>query len=578
MHIHARNLLAAAVAPGTAMAAPAALAKPFISFDKQWTHFASVTQGVSQSAVFDESAAEIVAYDPATQRVFVVNGDVSRVDVLSAVDGSFLGHLDVASFGGPNSVAVKNGVVAVAVENGSNAQANGNVVFFDASDATLGTGGTSTGSVEVGPLPDMVTFTPDGSKVLVANEGEPDFYGQDGTDPEGSISIVDVASKMVAGTAGFGSFTKAGLVAQGVRITGPGTGGAAEATAAQDIEPEYISVSEDGSTAYVTLQENNAVAVVDIASATVTAVQGLALKDHGQTGNGIDASDRDNAINIRTWDNVKGMPMPDSIGSYEAGGKTYYVTANEGDAREYEVPSGSTGVDYTDETRIEDIDADGKLGSAFAGLANDDNLGRLQVSEVDIDGSIPTTYDEVMSFGTRSFSIWDADTGDLVWDSGDFFETFTANLMLTDLNGDPVFNSDNDGNDSFDSRSDAKGPEPEALVLGQILNQTLAFVGLERIGGIMVFDITDPTSPMFLEYLLDRDFTVAADTLAAGDIGPEGLYFVTPGDSPFGMYGLVVASEVSGSTTWYNIQVPLPAPLALFGAGLPLLLLARRRR
>ncbi|WP_295882739.1 choice-of-anchor I family protein [uncultured Thiohalocapsa sp.] len=577
MQTFARSVLAAGIAAAGVFSMTAVQAAPFVSFNKVWTHFASISQSEPQADVFDESAAEIVAYDPDTQRVFVVNGDVDRVDVLDADDGAFLGFLDVSGFGGPNSVAVKNGIVAVAVEDGTSAQADGNVVFFDAADAGIGTGGTSTAAVPVGPLPDMVTFTPDGSKVLVANEGEPDFYGQDGTDPEGSISIVDISGGVggaSVSTAGFTGFNKPDLVTDGVRITGPGTGGASEATAAQDIEPEYIAVSEDGSKAYVTLQENNAVAVVDIDSATIEEVRSLGFKDHGVDGNGLDASDRDNMINIRTWDNVKGMPMPDSIGAYTAGGKTYYVTANEGDAREYDVPAGSTGIDYTDETRVKDV----TLGAGFpANAQDDDQLGRLQMSSVDLDGSTPTTYDEIMSFGTRSFSIWDGETGDLIWDSGDFFEQLTAGLVLTDQDGNPVFNSDNDGNDSFDSRSDAKGPEPEALVIGQIYHNTLAFVGLERIGGIVVFDITNPASPIFLDYLLDRDFTVDATTMAAGDIGPEGLYFVTPNESPFGRFGLVVANEVSGTTSWYNIQVPLPAPLLLFGAGLPLLLLARRR-
>ena len=577
MQIFARSVLAAGMTAG-ALSTTVVQAAPFVGFNKAWTHFASVSQGTTQAAIFDESAAEIVAHDPGTQRVFVVNGALSRVDVLDAIDGSFLGFLDVSGVGGPNSVAVKNGTVAVAVENATSAQADGSVVFFDAADTDIGSGGTSTGNATVGPLPDMVTFTPDGSKVIVANEGEPDFYGLDGTDPEGSISIVDISGGVAGAsvsTAGFTGFNKTDLVNDGVRITGPGTGGAGEATAAQDIEPEYIAVSEDGSKAYVTLQENNAVAVVDIDSATVEAVRSLGFKDHGADGNGLDASDRDDDVNIRTWDDVKGMPMPDTIGTYTAGGKTYYVTANEGDSREYdEIPSGSTGTVYSDETRVEDV----ALGAGFpADAQNEDQLGRLQMSSVGLDGSTPATYEEVMSFGTRSFSIWDGATGALVWDSGDFFEQFTANLSLTDLDGNPVFNSDNDGNDSFDSRSDAKGPEPEALVIGQIYHNTLAFVGLERIGGIMVFDITDPASPFFLSYLLDRDFTVSADSIAAGDIGPEGLIFVTPQESPFGRFGLVVANEVSGSTSWYNIQVPLPAPLALFAAGLPLLLLVRRR-
>jgi hypothetical protein len=166
-----------------------------------------------------------------------------------------------------------------------------------------------------------------------------------------------------------------------------------------------------------------------------------------------------------------------------------------------------------------------------------------------------------------------------VFDSGDDFEQITAGLGLTDQDGNPVFNSNNDANDSFDSRSDNKGPEPEALTIGEIEGMILAFVGLERIGGIIVYDITDPSSPMFLQYLLNRDFGVDADTAAAGDLGPEGLYFIPKSLSWTGNYGLLVANEISGTTSYYDIslaQVPVPAPLALLALGVPVLLRLRR--
>jgi len=246
--------------------------------------------------------------------------------------------------------------------------------------------------------------------------------------------------------------------------------------------------------------------------------------------------------------------MPDSIGSYDVGGKTYLVTANEGDGRDY------TG--FADEARVGDLTLDTSVFTDPA-LQDDANLGRIKASAVAFDGSTPTTYDEIFTFGARSFSIWEADTGAQVWDSDDAFEQITASLYPD------YFNSDND---SFDSRSDDKGPEPETLVLGAIDDNILAFIGLERMGGIMVYDITYPMSPAFLTYLLNRDFTVAADTVGAGDLGPEGMYFLTPDQSPTGNYGPIVANEVSGSTTDCDISVPVPAPLALLAAGLvPLL-------
>jgi 2',3'-cyclic-nucleotide 2'-phosphodiesterase/3'-nucleotidase/5'-nucleotidase len=555
MHRFARLLLPAAIAAAAAGGAPVVTAAPLLSFDLEWRHFASLTQGVDQSEVFDQSAAEIVVHDPGSQRAFVVYGLESRVDVLDATSGEWLGFLDLSANGSPNSVAVRNGRVAVAVA--APVITNpGAVVFFDAADGDIANGGSRTGVATVGALPDMVTFTPDGSKALVANEGEPNS----GVNPVGSVSIIPVDGAGVPGsvtTADFSAFTRTALLASGVRLPD------ASVSAQQDLEPEYITVSPDGTKAYVSLQENNAIAEIDLQSAEVVAVRGLGTKDHSIAGNGFDASDRDDAIRIRNWQTL-GMPMPDSIGSYQVNGQTYVVTANEGDAR-------------SEDARVEDL----VLSDAFGDetqrqqLQQPENLGRLEVSSVDFDGTeIGTTgnpADSLYSYGTRSFSIFD-EAGALIWDSGDAFERITADRYPA------YFNSNNDDNTSFDSRSDAKGPEPEALVLGQVFGNTLAFIGLERIGGIMVYDITNPASPIFLDYLLDRDFDVPADTIAAGDLGPEGLFFVRPEDSPFGTFGLLVANEVSGTTAWYSIHVPTPAPLALFVAGLPLLALRRRRR
>ncbi|MEO1375509.1 MAG: endonuclease/exonuclease/phosphatase family protein, partial [Cyanobacteria bacterium J06635_10] len=233
---------------------------------------------LSQLGTFtSEDGAEIVAHDPTTQRLFVTTGDtIEIIDISNPANPTKFGEIDVTSVGdfaggGANSVAVMNGIVAVAVE-ADTSQDNGVVAFYD-------TDGVLQNSIEVGALPDMLTFTPDGMKVIVANEGEPnDDYT---VDPEGSISIVDISGGVGSATVTSASFTgfndrKQELIEKGVRIFGP------NATVAQDLEPEYIAISADGSTAIVTLQENNAIAVVDIETATVADVLPLGVKDHSK--------------------------------------------------------------------------------------------------------------------------------------------------------------------------------------------------------------------------------------------------------------------------------------------------------
>jgi hypothetical protein len=396
----------------------------------------------------------------------------------------------------------------------------------------------------------MLTFTPDGSKVVVANEGEPDHYCDDGKgDPEGSVSIIDLSAGAEAptvATAGFEGFNDQieELRTAGVRIFGP------NATVAQDLEPEYVAVDADSTTAWVALQENNAFAIVDLDSATVTDLVPLGYKDHSMPGQGIDASNRDDAINIETWP-VKGAYMPDGIDAYEHGNKTYLVTANEGDARDYDC--------YSEEARIADIELDPTVFPNAAELQEDENLGRLNTSlaayrtGLDLDGDeyedVTAPATELFAYGARSFSIFDAG-GELVFDSGDDFEQITAALIPED------FNSNNDENGSFDARSDDKGPEPEGIEVAHVYSKTYAFIGLERVGGIMVYDITNPRNPKFVEYVTTRDFGGDAEAGTAGDLGPEGITFIAPADSPNGEALLVVGNEVSGTTTIFRIDGP----------------------
>ena len=509
--------------------------------------------GQYQSGTFDGSAAEIVTYDPASKRAFVINAASGMVDILDLKRPSLpekIADINVSLLGGfANSVSVHNGIVAIAVE-ATVKQDNGFVAFYN-------TNGVQTNVVGVGALPDALTFSPDGNYVLVANEGEPN--GDYSVDPEGSISIIDISTGVANAsvtTASFSAFNgrENELRTQGVRIFGP------NATAAQDLEPEWVEISSDSTTAYVSLQENNAIAVVNIADANVTNIFPLGFKDWSEngawSGKGFDASDRDGFINIKHWP-VYGMFMPDSIRLYESNGMHYIVTANEGDARDYDT--------WTEEFRIKDLILDSIAFPNAAELQEDANLGRLRVtstlgvsngcepSNMATDVEADCEYDKLYAYGGRSMSIFrvDANGLTLVYDSGSQMEETTAKMFPNN------FNSTNDEN-NFDNRSDDKGPEPEGVALGKIGDRTYAFVGIERIGGVMMYDITEPANTTFIQYINNRDFTIAdpADLITT-DSGAEGLHFISAEDSPDanGRPLLIVGNEVSGTTTIFAIDM-----------------------
>jgi 2',3'-cyclic-nucleotide 2'-phosphodiesterase/3'-nucleotidase/5'-nucleotidase len=484
--------------------------------------------GTYRTGVFDQAAAEIVAFDPPSARLFFVNGNsdtVGVLDISNPLAPTLVTAIDLSAYGNPNSVAVRDGVVAVAV--GSDPKTDpGKVVFLDV-------GGNIVKVITVGALPDMLTFSPNGRYLIVANEGEPsDDYT---IDPEGSVSIIDMTGG-VAGltqdsvsTASFSPFNAA-VLDPSIRIFGPG------ATVAQDLEPEYVTVSHDSKTAWVTCQEANAIAIVDLKTATVTSLVGLGFKSHMLPGMKLDPSDRDSGINIGNWP-VYGMYQPDSIASIDYKGSTYLITANEGDTRAW---SG-----FNEEARASTLNLDPVAFPNAAFLKNNARLGRLTVTRATGDDDNDGDFDRIFAFGARSFTVWNT-SGSLVWDSGDQFEQITA------ASNAAFFNSDNSAN-NFDNRSDNKGPEPEGLVLGKAFGRTYAFIGLERIGGVMVYDVTNPTAPSFVTYVNNRDFSGDPEADTAGDLGPEGLTFIKAEDSPTGQPLLVVANEVSGSVTVYAI-------------------------
>ena len=550
----------------------------------------SVVGRASLNAEDPEGAAEIVQYHTSTQTVYAINSaasvptiemmDISGLttDVLAAPLTST--NLTSSAFtlettangtalGSPNSIAIAGDWMAVAMAADAHAD-NGAVLFYNGLDAGTPTYVTA---VTVGNLPDMVTFTPDGSKLLVANEGEPsDDYT---ADPEGSIAVINIVDGAPEANATIIDFTafngqQAALEAQGMHFPNPSgrtiNGVDINTTVAMDLEPEYIAASND--TAFVALQENNGLAIVDLTDNSVQVI-GLGFKDwSGLMFDGME----DGSVSFGSYDNLFGMYQPDTIATYQWNGANFVVTANEGDAREYFfdvlddegkqnefncILAGGIDFDeddgclaYTDETQARRLNY--TPGSALEAAAGDDPrdfdftafpLGRLNVtSEI---GENDGSYQNIYAYGARSFTIWDQN-GLVVFDSGDDFGRITASVHGSE------FNNNDDANEG-DSRSANKGSEPEALTIGQVRDRTYAFIGLERMGGIFVYDITNPYNTQFVEYVINRDTTEDLDVAAAGDLAPEGMTFISAEDSPNGNALLVVGNEISGTVTVWQV-------------------------
>lgn len=447
----------------------------------------------------DVGAAEISAYDSQTKRLFVVNnGTVNKIDVLDFADPKnikLLSSISTAPYGGfVNSVAVSNGKLAAAIE-ATNKQADGKIVVFKTAD------NTEIKVITVGALPDMVTFSPDGKFIISANEGEPsDNYTND---PQGTISIISVESNYAVTTLNFASLAgqSATLKTKGFRIFGPGN------DFAKDIEPEYVTVSEDSKTAWVTLQENNGIAKVDLVSKTITDIFPLGFKDYNVVGNEIDPSDRDTKTSLARW-KAFGVYMPDGIAVYQSGGIPYLFTANEGDAREYTA--------FAEIKRAKDVTFDATAFPDAVTLRADAQLGRLNITTTLGDTDNDGDFDALYSLGARSFSVWNGLTGAQVFDSKNELDTKAIANNVYD-----------------DARSDDKGAEPEGITIGKVGNKIIAFVGMERVDAVAIYDITIPTTPVFLQLI------------KCGD-APEGVLFIPAKDSPTKKSLLVVSSENDG--------------------------------
>jgi len=453
-------------------------------------------------------SAEITAYDPLTKRLFAVNnGSVNKIDVIDMANPSsikVIASISLSNYGGSaNSVDIYDGKLAIALES-SDKQSNGKVIVLNTSTYA------EIKVITVGALPDMICFTPDGKYILSANEGEPnDAYT---VDPEGSVSIIKTSDYSVR-TVNFSALQGQlpSLAAKGFRVYGPGK------NFIKDIEPEYITVSEDSKTAWVTLQENNGIAELDVVNGVFKKIIPLGFKHYGLAGNEADLSDRDNKIEFNTlYNGVYGMYQPDAISFIKHNGIPYLFTANEGDARDY------GGFAEMSRVNASSILLDAARFPNATTLKGDAVLGRLNITRTLGDGDGDGDYDSLFTLGARSFSVWNALTGNLVFDSKNELDKKAQILGIYD-----------------DGRSDDKGTEPEAITTGRIGSKQIAIIGLERADAFAVYDITSPLTPVFIKMYKTGD-------------APEGILFISASKSPIGQSLIVVSNENDGTVRVYK--------------------------
>ncbi|GGH27005.1 alkaline phosphatase [Dyadobacter endophyticus] len=451
------------------------------------------------------AAAEISAYDPASKRLFTVNNEKAAiVDVLDLSAFPTVTKqqpIDVSALGGvANSVSVSDGKLAIALE-ATNKQANGSVIVLNTSTLSM------IKQITVGALPDMVTFSPDGRFIVTANEGEPNpDYS---VDPEGSVSIIDVTNGYSVKTLNFAAFDGmyGALAPKGFRKFGP------KATFAQDIEPEYVAISDNSQKAFVTLQENNGIAEIDLINGKVLNIHPLGTKDISYILNSLDASDDDKKVQLKNWP-VKSFYLPDAISYFTVNGTPYLITADEGDAREYSA--------FDEQKRVSSL----KLNPVYFPNADElkktSNLGRLRVTSTRGDFENDGTFEELYSFGGRGFSIFHAADMKRVYESGNSLEQEVIKAGAYD-----------------DSRSDDKGVEAEGVTVGWMNGKPVAFIAMERVDAIGVYDLTNPGAPQFLQIVKTGD-------------APEGVLFIAADKSPNGRSLLITSNEEDGTVKFFQ--------------------------
>ena len=511
---------------------------------------------ISAISLDGEGSGEIATFHPGSKRIFATNGVKNAIDIFDISNVAApkkVGSLSLSPYGNDvTSVAAGRDVVVAAVlvtetfsATGAPSTPNGKLVVFD-------TNGKVLSSPDIlGVLPDSVTFAPNGTTALVAIEGQPVCAKDDpattakedtdylkASDPEGGVSIVDLTNPAapVVKFAGFKQFNVAQMKAKGIAVS------SVVNNVAKDFEPEFIT-AVDNKYAYVTIQEANAIGKLDIEAASFESVTRAFESKLSVTAR--DTSDRDSGAGPRNYANVVGASQPDAIASFKVGSGHYFVTANEGDAREYTC--------LNDDQRASSLKVDTRRFPNWSTLSASAALGRAKVNPTigdrDGDGDIDTIHLR----GSNSMTMYR--NGIALWDSGELLDQIQIKAFgVANINGSHSLSSDKSTmNYVGQDRSDDKGSEPEGVAVGMVGNTRVAILGLERMTALAVFDITQPRSPVFQEWLQ----MLPAKATPAKDVkhwSPEGIVFVSADKSPSGKALIITSYELSGSISIHQIE------------------------
>lgn len=511
---------------------------------------------ISAISLDGEGSGEIATFHPGSKRIFATNGIKNSIDIFDISNVAApkkVGSLSLSPYGNDvTSVAAGRDVVVAAVlvsekfsATGAPSTPNGKLVVFD-------TNGKVLSSPDIlGVLPDSVTFAPNGTTALVAIEGQPVCAKDDpattakedtdylkASDPEGGVSIVDLTNPAapVVKFAGFKQFNVAQMKAKGIAVS------SVVNNVAKDFEPEFIT-AVDNKYAYVTIQEANAIGKLDIEAASFESVTRAFESKLSVIAR--DTSDRDSGAGPRNYANVVGASQPDAIASFKVGSGHYFVTANEGDAREYTC--------LNDDLRGSSLKVDSRRFPNWSTLSASAALGRAKVNPTigdrDGDGDIDTIHLR----GSNSMTMYR--NGIALWDSGELLDQIQIKAFgVANINGSHSYSSDKSTmNYVGQDRSDDKGSEPEGVAVGMVGNTRVAILGLERMTALAVFDITQPRSPVFQEWLQ----MLPAKATPAKDVkhwSPEGIVFVSADKSPSGKALIITSYELSGSISIHQIE------------------------
>ena len=514
------------------------------------TEISSITSGDG------EGSAEIATYHAGSKRIFATNGVKNTIDIFDISDVANpkkVGSVELSPYGNDVTSVAAGKDVVVAVVNVSDkfsatgvpTTTNGKIVVFD-------TAGKVLSSPDVlGVLPDSVSFAPNGTTALVAIEAQPVCAKDDpataakedadytkASDPVGGVTVVDLSDPTapVLKFAGFDQFTVSEMRAKGIAVS------SVVNNVSKDFEPEFATAI-DNNYAYVTIQEANAIGKLNIQTATFESITRAFESNVSKVAR--DTSDRDSGAGPRTYANVVGASQPDAIAGFKMGSGNYFITANEGDAREYTC--------LNDDLRASALKVDPRRFADWKTLSGSAALGRAKVNPNNGDRDGDGDIDTIPLRGSNSMTMYR--NGLAIWDSADLLDQIqTAAFGVANINGSHSLSSDKATmNYVGQDRSDDKGSEPEGVAVGMVGDRRIAVLGLERMSALAVFDITQPRVPVFIEWLqmLPTKATPAKDVKYWS---PEGIVFVPADKSPSGKALIITSYELSGSLSIHQIE------------------------